>query len=240
MNKIKNYVLQGRGIGAIWLFAFALLLSLWVAHKLNVILPQSVPYIQQLADDALPIKIKNGHVVEPQNEVKLLSYTVLGAPFTVGIDTTKDVLEEGKHAPGLYLTKSYLYTVSDKEIRRQDLVADLDLPKQDYTPAFNKVIRWIVGSVAVLGPVLAFFYFLIGVLLYAFCTGLACFLNKNELTFKAKMRLNTVLFIGVLPVCQALLAKRHIFAVFLPADEKLRAESTYGKRNQRENDAKRE
>lgn len=197
MNKMKNYVLHGKGIGALWLFVFALLLSFWLTYRLNGVLPQTVPYIQRFADDVLPIKIENGQVVEPQNTLKSLKYTVSGEPFVVEIDTTKDVLGEEAHKAGFYLTKSYFYTVSNQEIRRRALSEDLDLPKQDYTPLLYKAVDWTVASVALLGPILTFFYFLIGVLFYAFCCSLACTLNKTELSFKAKMRFNTVLFIGL-------------------------------------------
>jgi len=197
MNKIVNYVLRGRGIGALWLFVFALLFSFLAAYRLNGVLPQTVPYIQAFADDVLPVKIENGQVVEPQNTLKSLKYTVSGEPFVVEIDTTKDVLSEDAHEAGFYLTKSYFYTVSNQEIRRRALSEDLDLPKQDYTPLLYKAVDWTVASVAVLGPIVMFFYFLIGVVFYAFCCSLACTLNKTELPFKAKMRLNTVLFIGL-------------------------------------------
>ncbi|MBQ7660304.1 MAG: DUF1189 family protein [Alphaproteobacteria bacterium] len=197
MNKIANYVLRGRGIGALWLFVFALLFSFLAAYRLNGVLPQTVPYIQRFADDVLPVKIENGQVVEPQNTLKSLKYTVSGEPFVVEIDTTKEVLGEEAHEAGFYLTKSYFYTVSNQEIRRRALSEDLDLPKQDYTPLLYKAVDWTVASIAVLGPIVMFFYFLIGVVFYAFFCSLACALNKTELPFKAKMRLNTVLFIGL-------------------------------------------
>ncbi len=197
MNKILNYVQKGKGIGALWLFVFALLFSFWTAYNVGKILPQVTPYIQKIADDILPIKIENGVVVEPENTVKAFSYDIAGEPFSVVIDTTTNMLEEGERPTGFYLTKSYFYTVSDKQIRRQNLTNSIELPKQDYMPLMQKGINWTVGVLAVLGPVLMFIYFLIGVLFYAFCTGLACVLNKKDLTFKSKMRLNTVLFIGV-------------------------------------------
>ena len=197
MNKMLSYIKNGRGIGALWLLAFALLFSFWSAYHFNKFLPTAIPYIQQTADELLPIKIEKSQVVEPQNTIKSYTYTVANEPFVITIDTTKDVLEEGDHPTGLYLTKSYFYAVNDKEIRRQKLAENLELPKQDYRPMMKKVINWTVSTLAILGPLVMFVYCLIGVLFYAFCSGLACVLNKTELSFKAKMRLNSLLFIAV-------------------------------------------
>ena len=195
MQKLINYISKGKGIGALWLLLFGALIAFYSAHTMHRFLPTMVPYVQKLADDILPIKIENSKLVIPQ-EPKTITYTIGQESFVVEIDPTKDLLQEIEK-PGVYLTRSYLYTISNKEARRQILAKNLNLPKQDYTSLMYGLIKWIVWGTVLIGPFFNFVCFLIVVLFYAACTGLACALNKTPLNFSSKMRLNTVLFIGV-------------------------------------------
>ncbi len=195
MQKLLNYITKGKGIGALTLLLFSAIIAFYSAYTINRFLPQMVPYVQKVADDLLPIKIENGQLVIPQ-EPKTLNYTIGEESFAVEIDPTKDLLLEIEK-PGIYLTRSYLYTINNKEVRRQKLSSNLNLPKQDYTPLMYNLIKWLVWGVVLIGPFFNFACFLIAVLFYAMCTGLACVLNKTPLNFQTKMRLNTVLFIGV-------------------------------------------
>ena len=142
MQKIIDYVIKGKGIGALWLLLFSALFAFISAYKLHRELPQAVPYIQQFADEFLPITIENGKVVTPEETVKTHTYDFGGESFVVTIDTTKDVIEEGAK-PGIYLTKSYLYSVANDEVRRQNL-ADMKLEKKDYTSEMFKLISFVV------------------------------------------------------------------------------------------------
>ena len=193
MKKMMNYLKNSNATGALLLLIFAALVAFHSAYSLNKILPKGVPYVQQFADEILPIKIENGKLVEPQNTVKVYKHEFAGQPFSIVVDTTRDMLEEQQMENGIYLTRSYLYGINGKEIRRQTLTGNVNLPKQDYTPVMKMLINWLVWGVVLIAPFFNFACFLVAVLFYVFCTGFACVLNRVTLDFKTKMRLNTVL-----------------------------------------------
>lgn len=197
MKKILNYISNGKGIGALWLLLFAVIMTVYAATTLNNILPQGIPYVQKFADDVLPLKVENQKLVVPENTIIQRIYNFGDEEYRVVIDTTKDMLTEEEYKPGVYLTRSYVYTVKENDVRRQAWKTDFDLPKQDYTPMLQVFIKWIVCLSAIIGPFVYFLCFFAAVLFYAFCSSFACVLNKTELNFKTKMRLNTLLFIGV-------------------------------------------
>ena len=204
MQKIISYIKNGKGIGALWLLIFGAFKAFYLAYNVNRFLPDLIPYVQNLADEFLPIKIENGKVIEPIETIKTHDYQVGKDHIVLKLDTTKDILDEEDLAQGIYLTRSYFYTINGQEIRRQTLKGDINLEKRDYVPFLQTLVKWIVWGVLIIGPFLYFTCFLIAVLFYAFCTGLSCVLNKTELDFKKKMRLNTVLFIGLYIVTFAL------------------------------------
>ena len=195
MQKITDYIIKGKGIGSLWLLLLGTLLAFLSAYDIHKTVPSVVPHIQQFADEFLPIEIKNGQVVTPQDTIITHTYDFNNIPLTFTLDTTKEVLEEGAK-PGVYLTKSYLYSISEDEVRRQNL-ADIKLEKKDYTPLMYRAIRIIVWTTLLCAPFFNFLCFLIAVAFYALCSALACALSKKQLPFKTKMRLNTVLFVGL-------------------------------------------
>jgi len=197
MLKLINYIKNGKGIGAIWLLILGAVLAFYTAFKVNKSLPLAIPYVQDLADEFLPIKIEDGKIVDPVETIKKHEYQLGKDHLTLTLDTTKDVLEEQDMMQGIYVTRSYIYTINGKEVRRQALQGSYNIEKRDYTPLLQKIVNWVVWGIALIGPFFNFVLFLIAVLIYAFCTGLACVLNKVSLDFKRKMRLNTVLFIGL-------------------------------------------
>jgi len=197
MKKIINYIRKGKGIGALWLLAFSALIAFYSAYYMNKNLHFAVPYVQEFADKVLPLKVENHKLVVPENTVKTFTEKYAGKPFSFVIDTTKDMLETKDLTDGVYFTRSYVYSITNQEVTRKQLIENFDLPKQDYTDVMNLFIRWLTIAIALVGPFFNFLFFLIAVLFYAFFNGFACVLNKVSLNFKTKMRLNTLLFIGV-------------------------------------------
>lgn len=197
MQKIFNYVRNSKGIGALWIFILALIVAFSSAYAAKKILPIGIPYLQEFADTFFPISIQNGKVVAPENTIISKIYHIEGQPLVITLNTTKDFLDENDHTNGLYLTRSYLYSVTDDKIQRQKLTTNITLLRQDYVPFLNNVVKYTVRAILIVGPFINFVGFLIAVAFYALVTGFSCVLNKVTLTFKEKMRLNTVLFIGV-------------------------------------------
>lgn len=197
MKTIFNYIKNSKGIGAFWIFILALIVAFSSAYSAKKLLPIGIPYFQEFADTFFPISIRNGRVVYPENTIISKVYHVEGKPLTLTLNTTKDFLDEGDHATGLYLTRSYLYSVTDDKVQRQKLNTNIDLVRQDYTPLLNNLIKYIVRGIFIVGPFMNFLFFLLAVVFYAYITGFSCLISKVSMAFKEKMRLNTVLFIGV-------------------------------------------
>ncbi|MBP5615540.1 MAG: DUF1189 family protein [Alphaproteobacteria bacterium] len=197
MQKIAWYIKNGRGSGALVVLIFSAFVAFYSAFNVKTILPKAVPYVQQAVDEFCPIRVQNGKVVVPEETIKTHAYQLGDEKIWLILDTTKDFLEQEDVRNGITITRSYIYTINKDDIRRQSLKGNFVLEKQDYTPVLNKLIDWLALSVAIIGPFLNFAIFILLVLFYAFCTGFACTLNKTELLFKTKMRLNTVLFISV-------------------------------------------
>ena len=197
MHKIFRYIKNGQGIGALWILLFSALVAFSAAYSAQTLLPIAVPHIQLFADTFFPLRVQNSKVIVPQNTIISKTYHVNGEPLTITLNTTKDLLDETDKQTGLYLTRSYLYSITDNQIQRQELTADFNLEKRDYVPLLNNLIKYIVRGIVLIGPFFNFIFFMVAVVFYAFLTGFACALNKVTLPFKGKMRLNTVLFIGV-------------------------------------------
>lgn len=197
MQKILNYVRNAKGIGALWIFLLAILVAFSSAQRAKLFLPRAVPHIQAFADTFFPIKIQNGKMVIPENTIISKTYHVGDDPLIITLDTTKDILTDNNPKTGLYFTRSYLYSVTEDKIQRQAYNADINLAKRDYVPLLNNLIKIIVRIILFVGPFFNFLCFLLAVVFYAFLTGFSCALNKVRMAFKQKMRLNTVLFIGV-------------------------------------------
>ena len=197
MKKILNYIANGKGTGALWLFLFSLIMTVYAVTTLNNILPQGIPYVQKFADDILPLKVENQKLVVPENTIMQHIYNFGDEEYRVVVDSTKDLLVEEEYKPGVYLTRSYIYTIKENDVRRQAWKTDFNLPKQDYTPMLQTFVKWVIGFASIIGPFVYFLCFFVAVLFYAFCSGFSCALNKTELDFKTKMRLNVLLFIAV-------------------------------------------
>ena len=217
MNKIKAYVLNGKGVGAFVLFALAFVVAVYFAVILRSGLIEAIPLMQDVADKVLPIEIKNGVVINPENTVKVIDFNERNIEGNIEdaeqnaklpvfvIDTTQDTLDTAGLAQGLYLSRTTLYAVKTGEVRVMKLQdnANLILPKQDYTEGFKIVIKWTALAMAACGTFIAFLVFLILTIFYAYLAGVAAWINKTTLAFDVRMRLSSVLFAAVYILAEA-------------------------------------
>ena len=118
------------------------------------------------------------------------------------IDTNIDSMDTTGLNSGLYLTRSYFYTVYNTkgEIKSTKLKGDIKLDKKDYTKFLQNNVKWLVLSVFVLMWLAYFVVYFLVTMFYAFCAVIAEKTSKKSLDFDKKMRLSAVCFILVLSV----------------------------------------
>ena len=62
MKNIINYIKFGRGIGARWLFLYAIIVAIVLGISVKTVGYYATPTLQNVADQLLPIKVENGVV----------------------------------------------------------------------------------------------------------------------------------------------------------------------------------
>ena len=199
MSKILNYIANGKGTGAIWLLLMAFVYTLYLSLMARGFMFDSVPYVQHVADELLPVSVKDGKIVSPENTVRELTLTGDTAQDTYSfvLDTTQDTLDTTKLTNGVYFSRLYAYTVNDNQVKTTKLSSSFDLPKQDYKPILNAAVKWIVMGIAAVGILVFFLMYFILAIFYAYCAALATKLNKTSLSFDTRMRLSSVVLIAV-------------------------------------------
>ena len=78
MTKIFNYILNGKGIGALFLLALSVLCVLIISLSFSLSTKEIVEKTQEVSEKLLPIKIENHIMVEPANEKREASFSVGG------------------------------------------------------------------------------------------------------------------------------------------------------------------
>ncbi len=199
MNRLLNYITHGRGIGAFLIFVLAFVVTLYFCINAKIMLTASIPHIQAAADEILPIVIKNGKIVTPQNTVKEINLFGKDATSTLPfvIDTTQDTLNADSLNDGIYLSRTHMYFINHNETRTVKLTDTLDLPRADYTASMQTAIKWFVVFSAISGTLFLFILYYIIVIFYAFCGNLISIMLKKQTSFDFKLRLNSILFIVV-------------------------------------------
>jgi len=208
MNKVLNYISGGKGVGAVLIMLVSALISVYFSVVTRTAVIDSIPYIQIIADEVLPIEMVNGTITQPYNTKKV--YPIYSDEKTgdvnFTIDTNIDSMDTTGLNSGLYLTRSYFYTVDNTkgEIKSTKLKGDIKLDKKDYTKFLQNNVKWLVLSVFVLMWLAYFVVYFLVTMFYAFCAVIAEKTSKKSLDFDKKMRLSAVCFILVLAVSFAL------------------------------------
>ena len=196
MTKILNYIAKGKGTGAVWLLLLAFVYTLYLSLAARAFMFDSVPYVQHVADELLPVSVKDGKIVSPENTVREITLTgnTQNDTYSFVLDTTQDTLDTTKLTNGIYFSRLYAYTVNDDQIKTTKISSSFDLPKKDYQPILNSAIKWVVMGIAVVGIVVLFLIYFVLAIFYAYCAALAANLNKISLSFDTRMRLSSVAF----------------------------------------------
>ena len=190
-KNLKNYVINGSGIGfkitATFAFLMSIMVALLIGFTVNSKLAQSS--VNSLIDTMPVIQVEKGKIIEPINQnVIPLSNDFLGKETNLVYNTTVDSVENIPDTAIIYVTAKNLYLRDEQaEVIRYPIPEELTT---DITPeVMKKSLTYLVWSTSVLfgGMVFVFgiFAFLLLVLIVRLMGGLV---NKN-LTFSAWGRL---------------------------------------------------
>ena len=157
MEKVKMYILQGKGIGLIFLLAAALLAALMMIFLLRGVYTEIKPEVELVAEEFLPVTIKGGKIVEPADTYKKLELG-LGDEngdkqiYPIVLDTKNDAstfVPSGER--GLFILSDVIYAVSAGEIRRISLATQPDgiFDKDDFTALMDKAVGALSSVVSV-------------------------------------------------------------------------------------------
>ena len=142
---ITNYIKNKSGFGIYFLLFISATASVIFSLYLRYTMQQTIPYTQEVADQILPIKIEQNKILYPANTIQNINlfsdYPEIN--FQIGVDTTSDTINTEYLQPGIYLTKSALYTIINGQTKISKLQDTLYLPKGDYSHEFNRIINYI-------------------------------------------------------------------------------------------------
>lgn len=207
MNKILNYIANGKGLGLKFVLLFAFVVSIIFAVIIKVEGTKMVPYAQSITNQILPIKVENGVVTDPQDTLKVVNVGVDKdgkSVFSITIDTRVDTLDTAQLNNGVYLTATNIYIVGQNEVRVKKLVGDVDLQQGDYTPKFNQMINWFSLGFSIFATAILFVFYYVLIVIYAFCAFIVAKINSKKFEFDLRMRLSTLCVIATYIVSIAL------------------------------------
>lgn len=196
MNRILNYIARGKGVGAIIILLVCTIFSSVIGISIRNLAHVSVPYVQMIADEVLPLKMENGTITTPKNFKKDFPVFIDDddVQYSFVIDTTTDSLDVSKLDNGIYITRTQMYAVDNAQgkIESQKLKGTFNLEKKDYTDILKAGIKWIV-IITIITAIICFFimYFILNIF-YAFCASIAEKVANTTLTFDTKMRLSAI------------------------------------------------
>lgn len=196
MQKLFNYLRLGQGIGAKFLFVWAVIMSIFIAIYIRVAGAEGIPYVQSVADEMLPIRIENGIVVEPadtykQARLKLDDYSdTVNLPIV--IDTRSNTLDADSLRDGIYLSRTTLYTVNNNQVRITKLGGDFSLPRADYREDLKTLLNWTAVITGIFCIAILFLFYFILTLFYAWCLIAVAKFAKKSLDFDSRMRISSV------------------------------------------------
>lgn len=118
---MKKLLLNTKGIGALAVILFALVVSYYSANWASAFIKQVMPTAVTEISDFLPITIENGEIVYPQNAYIRKTYGTQNTAYNVVLNTQVDSLNtDDIKEQGLYISRKYIYAVSTQKTEIRD------------------------------------------------------------------------------------------------------------------------
>lgn len=126
MEKVVNYVRNGKGVGLLFILASSILVTIMTLLAVKSFYGEARPQFLMVAEDFLPITVKDGKIIEPADTYKRVELD-LGEKgskddiFSVVLDTRENTTVLSKGENGLYIYKDAVHLVSPREVRVYNL-----------------------------------------------------------------------------------------------------------------------
>lgn len=169
MNKILNYIRQGKGRGLIFLLAAAVLVTIFTVTFVKYQYNEFRPKLISAMDELLPITVENGQIVSPQDTYKKIDLKfneddASDVTISLILDTRAEAGEISPNAYGIYFMKDKFYIVSPNKIEMRPLNDGVwDKQKGEELLDYFVGALWLTVSVVIL--VVLFVIFLIKTLI---------------------------------------------------------------------------
>lgn len=215
MNKILNYIRQGKGRGLIFLLAAAVLVTIFTVTFIKYQYNEFRPKLVSAMDELLPITVENGQIVSPQDtykkiDLKLNEDDTSDVMISLILDTRAETAEISPNAYGIYFMKDKFYIVSPNKVEMRPLNDGVwDKQKGEELLDYFVGALWLTISVVTLAAL--FVIFLIKTLIVVLFGKIAFKVFNKDATFDtlALMRLSAI----VVAVIEMLSL---VFGMFIP------------------------
>lgn len=198
MEKIINYIKQGKGLGFLFLLATSVLMTIFIMLACKQVYSQLYPQFMSAADEILPITVYNGKIVSPEDtykriDIKLGMIDGKSKGFPVVLDTRSDNVDMPQEELGLFIMRDVVYVFMKDQVQRIPL-QNGELNKSMFEEQLNYLQEIMPLVVSALLVVLFFCVSLIKVLILVFIALIMLKLKKSErvLTVDVLMRLSAI------------------------------------------------
>ncbi len=211
MNKLMNYIKNGKGIGVLFIMAAAVVMTLAMMIMFKDVYAALQPQAELIAEDILPLTVKNHKIVNPAKTYKRFSLT-LGDDkdkfsFPVIFDTRAETSEMPRAKQGLYIMTDAVYMVAPTQIRRFDYQNDGIIDKA----AFKTLTDYITNTVFIIISIIFIVIYFIAGLFKAWIAALIASFGQKFILGEKRFNMETLMRLSsVATACIELL----VFALF--------------------------
>lgn len=126
MEKVINYVRQGKGLGLLFILAASVLVTIIFVLLGKELYSETREQVLTVAGDFLPITVQKGVITEPEDTYKRVNvdFGKMGDPkdmIAIVLNTREDFVVSPQDMNGLYLLKNQIYVVSSTQMRHYAL-----------------------------------------------------------------------------------------------------------------------
>ena len=202
MEKLTLYIKQGKGLGLLFLLAVAVIITFFENISLKTFLKDLEPKAILIAEDFLPIEIKDKQIVSPKDTYKRIDLDLSEKNskdndiIPIILDTKKTIDELNPKELKLVFSKDKLYFISPKEIKKIDYIdGSYDI---NYFKSLIKRVSAIVTSTFTLFFIFYFFInYLLKTILLMLANSIILKINNKQQPNSALMRLSAICIASV-------------------------------------------